>query len=216
MRLLTALALLLAGCGSSAPRPDDMSAAAHRGEADRERVVAREQMAADHTAAHPELGVTPRPEIGRSPWTEPHPEADKQAGSPLLHSAEEHFGHAREHERAAEELERFEDSACSAIAPEARPSCPLLHDVTGIEDVPGGVRVRFADGVAVAGVVARIRCHLAYARARGYAGADDCPLYVRGVAASADGDHAIQLRATERELTRRIRALSRAQAVPAR
>jgi hypothetical protein len=216
--LAPALALLVAGCASSAPKPDDMSAAAHRGEADRERTEARALLSRAADPARSERPIVPGVDARRGPWVDPYPEVEKQ-GPASLQRADVLLRHAREHERAAAELERFEEAECRELPAASRAACPLLHDVVGISDIPGGVRIVFADAVAVPDVVAHIRCHLAYARARAYAGAEDCPLYVRGVEASADGGHAILLRATHdsgRGMEQRIRELARQQAVPGR
>jgi hypothetical protein len=212
-RVLPVLAVLLNACGSSAPKQDDLSAAAHRAEAEKEREAARNDLAAAEGGRRGE--TAPGAPMLRGGWDEPYPESDKQAGPPLLNAASEHSRHAREHDRAADALERFEDAACHDLAPESRPACPLLHDVVAIADVPGGVRVSFADSVPVGDVVAHIRCHLAYARAHAYADAEDCPLYVRGVDVSQAGPHAVVLKGDAAATVTRIRKLSREQALPA-
>jgi hypothetical protein len=215
MRFLFPVVAVLAGCGSGPVKPDDMSAAGHRAEAARERDLARDELAAA-AARTPGPGVeAPGTTMNRGPLYEPHPEVERRVGSPLLHAADAHARHAREHERAAEALEAFEDAECRAIAPAERPSCPLLHDVVAIEDIADGVRVSFADRVDVGDVVAHIRCHLAYARTRAFEDVGDCPLYVRGVRVASAGAHDIALTADERETTRNLRRLSREQALPA-
>lgn len=98
-----------------------------------------------------------------------------------LEHAARHQQHASAHRKAAQALEQFEESECSAFPPETRALCPLIGQVRSEEEIPGGVRVRFADGVNVEAATAHIRCHLAFARARGYQGMDRCPLYIRGV-----------------------------------
>src|SRR5262249_4260384 len=121
-------------------------------------------------------------------------------------------------ERAAAELERFEEAACRGIPKKARAACPLLHDVVDIIDTDGGARVVFDETVSVPQVVVQIRCHLAFARARAFADAEDCPLYVRDVEAAAAGPHALVLTTRyegQRELARRIRQLARAESLPA-
>ena len=54
-----------------------------------------------------------------------------------------------------------------------------------------------------------MRCHLAFARARNFAGAPDCPLYLRGVeiGPSAD-DTAIEVRSKSPAVARTIREQS--------
>jgi hypothetical protein len=93
--------------------------------------------------------------------------------------------HAQEHDQAAAELERFEDAACHELPAASRAACPLVHDVVGITDVPGGVRVAFAEAVPGS---RRRRAHAILLRA------------------SAD---------SERDLELRIRPLARQQAASA-
>ena len=207
--LAIVLSLVMPACASPEPKPDDMSAAAHRVEADRERDEARAALARASTSEREQGVVAPGTYPGRGPWTEPYPEVQKREGSPALEAAIAHSRHAQAHEKAAAELERFEEAECRDIPAETRAACPLLHDVVDIVDVYGGARVMFAPGVSVPEVVTHIRCHLAFARARAFADADDCPLYVRGVQVAPSGAHALTLTAqdeTERELTRRIRS----------
>lgn len=195
-----------------------MSAAAHRAEAERERDAARAALAAVETRLPGEVQLVPGSLTQRGPWIDPHPEAEKREGPPVLEAAVEHSRHARAHERAAVELERVENAECRGLPAETRAACPLLHDVVTIDNVRGGVRVRFAKTVSVPDTVAHIRCHLAYARARAFADADDCPLYVRGVEVASDGPHAVRLTSADaerREVVTRIRQLARKQALPA-
>ncbi len=219
MTLLTiALSAALAGCASRDPKPDDMSAAAHRAEAERERQAAHADLArASASEREGRPASAPAFTDPRTPWKEPHPEVEKREHSPALESAAAHARHAAAHERAAAELEGFEEADCRGIPAETRAACPLLNDVVEIDDVYGGARVVFAANVSVRETVARIRCHLAFARTRAYADVEDCPLYVRGVEVAAAGPHALTLTCrdeTDRELTRRIRQLARAEALP--
>lgn len=212
------IAFAVSACSSADPKPDDMSAAAHRAEAERERAEAHQDLARAAVHERSEYTIAPGTQAQRGPWTEPHPEVEKRERSPALEAAVAHSRHALAHERAAAELDRFEEAECRDIPPETRAACPLLHDVQDIVDVRGGARIVFAAPVSVPGVIMRIRCHLAFARARAFADADDCPLYVRGVEVAAAGDHALTLTAvteTEREMVIRIRRLAREQALPA-
>lgn len=214
--LISSIALaVFAGCGAAAPQPDDMSAAAHRREAERQRQQAREAANASRRERASDQATAVDSTFQRGPWYEPHPEAVKQAGSPELYAAEQYARHAHEHERAAAELERFEEAECAGIPSATRAACPLLHDVLEIIDVPGGVRIEFADRVPVERVVGQIRCHLAYARTRAFAEVEDCPLYTRGVRAAVARPHAVELSADDRATVHHIRDLARAQALPA-
>lgn len=59
---------------------------------------------------------------------------------------------------------------------------PLPHagPIVRIDDIPSGVRIRYREGSDVESILPRMRCHYAYARARGFAGIHDCPLYIKG------------------------------------
>ncbi len=173
---LSASWLWLAGCGAPYVRPDDMSAANHRQAAERESRLAREQVAS------------------RSPTSPARPRAVDAAGQDYRHSvpiytplegplaaAEAHRQHARDHARAADFLERFEATACRAVPPSSRAACPLLGPLTDVDDISGGVRARFKAGTPVDSVVAQMRCHYAYARARAFDVAASCPLYMPGI-----------------------------------
>jgi hypothetical protein len=169
---------LLASCtgGNQAVKPDEMSAAQHHDEAKRESV-----------AAQNEVGQY------RADAARPRPFSDAAGGDYLysvpvynptdvhMAEAEKHRDHARQHERAARFLEQYEDHECRDFPPASRAACPLLGPVVGIADVDGGVRVRLKDGTRVDAVVAHMRCHYAFARARAFAETASCPLYMRGI-----------------------------------
>jgi hypothetical protein len=87
--------------------------------------------------------------------------------------------------------------------------------VAAIEDRADGVRVRFADGAPVATIAAHMRCHLAFARARGFADAGDCPLYMRGaeIALAADG-RAVDVTSRDPAVAQAIQVTSRFTSTP--
>lgn len=93
---------------------------------------------------------------------------------------------AKRHEKAAAKLEAWEDAACADAPTAARAACPLLVGVVAVDDVPRGARVRLRDGVDRAALVARMRCHAAFAAAQG-GDAQGCPLYVKGVQIDDEG-----------------------------
>lgn len=209
--VLFALAL---GCGTTSGRvnPDETSAAGHRHEAERERrAAAAQRMLYDPDRTHSDsaAAVDPSDPMARGSLfqnpTEEH-----------LHRAEQHMAHARAHEDAALELERFESKHCAHIPARERAACPILGPVTEIRDVPNGVRVELSSTVSVAAVVSRMRCHQAFARTRAYADeAATCPLYVRGIdiRRSVDGK-AVEILANSPDLVRHVRAAAREQAIP--
>ncbi len=104
-----------------------------------------------------------------------------------LAHASRHEAHAREHAEAAKRLESFEESECGSFPRETRILCPLIGQLASVKDIPGGSRVRFADGVDVNAAVAHMRCHLAFARAQAREGMNSCPLYLEGVRVSRVG-----------------------------
>jgi hypothetical protein len=53
--------------------------------------------------------------------------------------------------------------------------------VVDIQNIKGGVRARFTAGSRVDALVARMRCHFAYAQAHGFDTNVSCPLYMRGI-----------------------------------
>jgi len=203
--------LLVTGCRTAAPKPDDMSAEAHRQEAARAAEAAKRERAeydARAVTAPKVVGFNVAagevaPETG---WT-------YNPTSGHLRTAAQLETHGRQHAAAAAELEKFENAACTGIGRSTRGACPFLS-VMAFKVLPNGVRLHLKDASAEPGMTALMRCHLAYARARGFESAPDCPLYIRGVdiEAAADGkgievtsrDHAVSL-----EIIRRSQELFR-------
>jgi hypothetical protein len=171
--------LIVCGLGCAATtQPDDLSAEAHR------RLAARERAAADEHAARFQPGVSgplPGGAIGEpgvpgmALWSGPY---NPTIGE--LREADRHLSHALAHEQAAAALEHFEAQECVAVPPRLRAACPLVPTAT-IEDLAEGVRLHMKNASAARDVVASMRCHLAYARARGFDAVPDCALYLPGV-----------------------------------
>jgi hypothetical protein len=212
--LVLAAAGTSCGTGKDAVKPDDMSAAQHRDEAARESEAAR-QHAKDY---NPRATVPSpfRPAGGPgSDYAFPLSVYNPTEGQ--LQRVDEHRAHARAHERAAEALERFEAAECFNFPPASRAACPLLVPVTRIDDVAGGVRVKFAAGTRVDAVLAHMRCHYAYARARAFAEEISCPLYMRGIDFKQSADPlAIEITTGDGGQVAELRARSREEAVYAR
>jgi hypothetical protein len=190
--------------------PIDMSAAEHRQEAARERSRADDAFARWQPSARAPMpgGTTGSGDVPRLYPIDLYPYNPTDRA---LAEAERHLRHAREHEAAANALEGYEEAECREFAPKARAACPLLGPVAAVEDLPDGVRFVYAAGAPVDAVAAHMRCHLAFARARGFGDGADCPLYLRGIAiALAGGGNAIEVTsrdsATARELQVRARA----------
>ena len=168
----------LGGCVSTVPgaRPDDMSAAEHREMASQEEAVAAEHQAQyDPTATVVRAGPAHGPE-GTDLDSEYNP-TSRHRGQAMAHRR-----HADAHRAAAEALEHFEAAECRDVPPQLRSSCPLLGQLQSVENIDGGVRLTFPEGVDLDATASRIRCHFAFGRARGYEGMDNCPLYLPGLA----------------------------------
>jgi hypothetical protein len=209
---VASLALLSSAAMSGCTRPvrtDDMSATAHRREAVKERSEADEHLRQYDPNARARVpgGLS----HGRSDVSAADVIVDYNPTSWNLGAAERHKAHAAEHERAAQELDRFEAEECKAFQSGVRSACPFIGPVRVSEEIPNGVRIRLAAGAPVATVAAHMRCHLAFARSRAFA-VSECPLTLRGteVGVTADGA-AIEIisrdHSTVRELRRRAAAL---------
>jgi hypothetical protein len=215
MFLVLAIAAMGCGTGKDAVKPDDMSAAQHRAEATRENEAARQH--AEDYDPHATVPSPFRPAGAAAPGDFLFPMSVYNPTDGELTRADEHRAHARAHERAAEALERFEDAECLNFPPSTRAACPLLGPVAHVDDVPGGVRVKFVPGTRVDAVFAHMRCHYAYARARAFEEATSCPLYMRGIdIARAKDPLAIEITTAAADQVAELRARSREEAVYAR
>jgi hypothetical protein len=199
MQIIAAALLLAVSCAGSkqAVRPEDMSAAEHRAAA------ARESEAAARASSEPGNYLFPR-----SVYDPSVPSA-----GPLL-EADKHLAHSQEHLAEAHAMEAFEQEECRDFPPRTRAACPLLSHVVGIEDIARGVRIRMAPGVRVDAVVAHMRCHYAFARARAFGDAVSCPLYIRDIEIRASDDKAgVEIIAHSEEGEREVRAQAREEAI---
>jgi hypothetical protein len=187
-----------------------MSAVAHRRAADRDRALAEA-----YATAAPAYTPTPTsPGVpgggGGTPgrWL--------AAGDRTLTArgeAFDHLAHAAEHEALADKIEGFAAAECVDVPAGARAACPLVP-IAAVEDVADGVRLRLRAGEPVDEIVARMRCHLAFARAEGHLRAPDCPLYITGIeiARAPDGsgiDLIARSSAVAKEIRRRAHAYQR-------
>jgi hypothetical protein len=218
MRRTTLVFLVLVtggGCGTGreSVKPDDLGAAQHREEAARENQAAREH-AKDY---HPHETVPSPFRPAGSVATGGNYTFPLEVYNPTevqLQRADEHRAHARQHEKAAQALERFEAEECGGFPPVARAACPFLRPVTSIDDMGNGVRVTFAAGTPVHAVFAHMRCHYAYARARAFADESSCPLYMRGIEIKRAKDPlAIEITTADWRQVEALRVHSRAEAV---
>ncbi len=182
----------------------EMSAEAHRAEAERERAEAERQMRLSQSSLPAPQRLSDVP-YGVTLYPTKHASLD-------AYSAEAHLDHARAHEQAATALEAFEDIECRNIPPKARSGCPMVGPIAHLENIRDGVRLDLGPAAVPSEVVALMRCHLAFARARGFPASVDCPLYIRGVEINLSQDgRAIEIRgrttAVVDEVQRRALAL---------
>ena len=200
--LFVALAtlVLLLGCASTpGAKPEDMSAKSH------EEAAAKEAAKADQHAAKYDPAGTSAQSSGSDTAFEG---ADFNPTDVHNVQAETHREHANDHAAAAAALTSVEEDACKSIPSESRSWCPLLGPVAATENTPNGVRVTVRDGTDVDALIARVRCHLAFANTQGREGMDRCPLYVPGVQVERSGPNSIELsakgKASIRELQERV------------
>jgi hypothetical protein len=182
-----------ASCGHSGVRPEDESAVAHRAEASRDMAAAR------HDANASERSVGPR---GTLMILAP---ADLAAA---------HEREAAQHTAAANALDQRVQRECVDVPLTDRSGCPYAgRAVAQVDDVPGGVRMRFAPGGDDAARTAlRARCHAAVLAQQGRETMPSCPLATRALNVQSSLDAgAVQLtlttsdEASVTELRRRAR-----------
>lgn len=180
-RLGCVVVIFLGGCGGPQDaRSEELTAREHDEEA------AREDRAADeHDARYdPESATMAQGAASVSTFygTDVY---NPSEGQPAL--AEGHRDHAVAHRAVAEELRVYEEGTCGHFPVSTRAACPLLLGLGSVDDVDGGVRLRFTEGTDVAPIVEHIRCHIAFSAARGTEGIEHCALYVPGASVRADG-----------------------------
>jgi hypothetical protein len=111
--------------------------------------------------------------------------------------------HIARHGASLRDFERFEDQACVDLSRTARAACPLVDALT-LKVIPGGIRIH-VDPSRADEIVARMRCHMAFSRARGFPREAECPLYLRGVeiALSSERD-AVEITSGDPEITHQL------------
>jgi hypothetical protein len=209
MRLFAFLVLSVSCANISGRVPlEESSAEGHRLEAERERQKAREL---EREAADRPWEIDPSHDPDRDRALGYEPTNDR------MDEAERRRAHARAHAAAAEQLERFESDECAGLEPRERAACPLLGPVTSIRDIRGGVRIELTPGTRLTALISSMRCHHAYARARGFTSeAAACPLYMSGIRIrrSADG-RAVEVLGATTAAVAEIRKRSRQEAIRA-
>ena len=121
--------------------------------------------------------------------------------------------HAKAHEAAAAELEKFEAVECRDFQAKVRAACPVAGPIARVEELPNGVRFVLVDNAPLKAVVGHMRCHLAWARARGFENTLGCPVYIKGIEiqATADGK-AIEITAKDKPIVAELKKRSREEA----
>ena len=113
-----------------------------------------------------------------------------------LADAEAHARHAKQHEQAALQLEKFEDVACQGITAGERFACPTLMS-DAMATLPNGVRLHTGPK-RLPTVLAHMRCNLAFAHAHGYGEDALCPFAIKGVVANPAADQTgVELTSTD-------------------
>lgn len=198
LTIFAATVLLVGACSSQAPgtKPDDMSAEEHQKHAMQHQNTSKEHQEQYKSGARatreeaptdPENDMAMRSDITRDQarWI-----YTTEVYNPTEHhraSADQHQRHAEQHRQAAQKLLSYEQAQCVQFPKETRSSCPLMGQIKAVEDVDGGARITFHEGVPMQATVDHMKCHFAFARAQGYEGMKSCPLYLEGVSVEADG-----------------------------
>ncbi len=192
---------VLATCGGAKVQLDETTAEGHEREAAVERELAQKEKAAyDPNRAQLREVQPPRFDAATPMLISVNPTVAH------LSAAEAHQRHSHQHQLAAIQLQAFEDEACKPVEPASRASCPSLI-ATAVERLPKGIRLR-CEPEQVDKILAEMRCHLAFARARGYDSAYLCPFALKGVVASAATDRSgVDLTAEDASTTKILHAL---------
>ena len=200
------LALLALACGGPQdPATEDLTAEEHEAEAAREEAAASEH----EDRYDPDARLTTG---GQQPGTDLYYGTDHYNPTEVhLHAAVEHRDHADAHRARAEQLRSFAEAECAEFPPETRASCPLLLGLEEVEDIDGGIRMTFASEQDLAPVVDHIRCHIAFAAARGDDGMETCALYVHGARVAVQ-DNVVSLTTDRGEHVAELRSRVRRQA----
>jgi len=195
--------------GCTHVRPDDMSETDHRSAAAREV-----RSAAEDAQQYDPKAVATEPLVGSQTAEDPGPAGDTYYNPTADHlmRAQAHLRLAHAHTAAADQLERFEDVACAKESAEQRAGCPLVTpSVERVQEAALTVRLHLKRGVDGAALVARMRCHQAFARTLAFAELPSCPLYARGLTLRlVDSGSVIELRAENGETAAQLRAQARA------
>jgi hypothetical protein len=208
MRQWTAIRLVamvaLTACQRQQVRVDETTVAGHEAEAARERRLAEKERRAYDPDREELREVRPLARTGGDA-----PSGELITINPTdvhLRAAEARRRHAAAHDQAAQALKAFEDRACADVAAEHRVACPSLLATT-VQIIPQGIRL-LCGPQRLDTVLAQMRCHLAFARARGYGQPELCPFALPGVQAEPAIDHSgVELRSDDPATVRLLQTL---------
>jgi hypothetical protein len=190
-------------------KADDMSVESHRSEArEHEHDAAAEEAKYNPYASAIEPGASLMQQDPFSSCQFPctyNPTADHKQ------MADQHRQRAHQHLRAAAELENFEEKECSGLPKEIRAACPLVSGATTVViENNRGVRLHMKDTADTEMISKQMRCHLAFARARGYRDEPSCPLYFKGVSVEkVSGENSIDVTGTDGTVAAEIQKQAR-------
>ncbi len=197
-RRVGAASLVILACACAHTEPGAMTVEEHRNAAAFETAQAQKEREVYEPIANREQHGPLASQLSSDLWVHDAPEQH-------LAAADAHQRHAHEHLRAAQTLERFEDSACRGVSTAARAACPMFTaSLDRVEGIEGGVRLVLKTSAPAEGILAQMRCHLAYAQAQGFS-KPTCPLYLKGAVVTAKSG-AIDVVSPEAAVAARIRA----------
>ncbi len=213
--VVSSLAVLVSfACASPGTQPKAMSAQAHE-----EAAQVHEAEAGAHGAEYDPTATTmrvpvqerARAAVGRrgagNDFVYPLEEYNPTQQHAVM--AKQHAAVAEKHLKAAQKLRAFEEGACGSLPADVRAECPLMGQVASVDDVPGGVRIKFANGVDQEAAMAHVACHVAFAATNGFADMDGCPLYEKTAQVEAEGD-SLFITSQDAAAVEHIRTTSRA------
>ncbi len=197
MNRILCLSLVSVACAHTPA--EELTSSEHRAEASRHQELAAAQRN-DRDRTDKLYGTSPRsPFSDEAPTLRPYnPTAAR------LDEADRQMRAAFEHLQAAQQLEKFEDTACEGIALAERVGCPLLAPHTAwVEEIGEGLKVHLKPNAPAKALTTQLQCHLAFAQARGFDRAP-CPLFVKGVKIVLE-DNAIDFRSQNASVAGQIR-----------
>lgn len=150
LTLIVSSVLAVGACSSQTPGTmlDDMSVEEHQAQAD-----AHEEMSDEHKEKFDADAKATRERPTTNPVLDFYQIETYNPTAQHLDAAKRHKTHSEQHRKAAQKLLSYEEQQCSKFPKETRSSCPLMGQIKAVEDIEGGVRVTFNDGVPIPATV---------------------------------------------------------------